>query len=66
MTLSTEFVNQNKLGSQYVLGTPELETQDVTIKVSKETMSQVAFVKALIDVSGQTEQFTTDAEIVGL
>lgn len=63
MTLSTEFVNQNKLGSQYVLGTPELETQDVTIKASKETMSQVAFVKALIDVSGQTEQFTTDAEI---
>ncbi|CAM3618942.1 YbbR-like domain-containing protein [Erysipelothrix urinaevulpis] len=62
--LSYDFINLDKLDPKYVLGEPEFESRDVSIKASKETLSNVAFVKALIDVSGQTEEFTTEAELV--
>lgn len=64
MALSYEFINQDKLGDQYVLGDVELDTRDVTIAASKETLDDIAFVKALIDVGGKTTTFTQEAEIV--
>ena len=61
--LSHEFINIDKLESKYVLGEPEFESKDVSIKASKETLSEVAFVKALIDVTNQTSEFTAEAEL---
>ena len=64
MSLSYDFINQEKMGAQYVLGNVTLDTRDVTISASKETLDEVAFVKALIDVSGKTTTFTKEATIV--
>ncbi len=62
--LTYDFINTEKLGSQYVLSEPELAMRDVTIRASKKSLDEVAMVKALIDVSGQTSTFETDALIV--
>lgn len=62
--LSHDFINLDKLGSQYVLGEPELSQRDVTIRASKAGLEEVAFVRALIDVANKTESFSTDAAIV--
>lgn len=64
MALSYEFINQDKLGDQYVLGDVTLDTRDVTISASKETLNDIAFVKALIDVGGKTMTFEQEATIV--
>lgn len=64
VSLSYDYINLDQLDARYVLGEPELATRDVSIKASKDTLSEVAFVKALIDVSGQTETFTTDASLI--
>ncbi len=66
MALGYDFINQDKLGAQYVVGEPTYvpHRSEVSIKGSKETLEKVALVKALIDVSGRTETFTTDAMIV--
>lgn len=64
MSLSYEFINQEKMDPQYVLGNVTLDSRDVTISASKETLEEVAFVKALIDVSGKTSNFTKEAVIV--
>lgn len=62
--LSYEFINIDQLDPRYVLGEPELETKDVSIKASQDTLEEVAFVKALIDVSGQSSKFVTEAQLV--
>ena len=62
--LSHDFINLDKLGSQYVLGDPKLSQRDVTIRASKQGLEEVAFVRALIDVAGKTESFTSEASVV--
>ena len=52
------------MGSQYVLGDPKLSQRDVTIRASKQGLEEVAFVRALIDVAGKTESFTSEASVV--
>lgn len=64
MSLSYEFINQDKLGDQYVLGNVTLDTRDVTISASKATLDEIAFVKALIDVGGKTQSFEQEAIVV--
>lgn len=64
MSLSYEFINQDKLADQYVLGKVTLDSRDVTISASKETLNDIAFVKALIDVGGKTTTFDQEATIV--
>lgn len=63
-TIGYDFINQNKLGQQYVLSEPEFEVREVSIKASQETLDKVAFVKALIDVSGKTADFETESTLV--
>ena len=41
MSLSYEFINQDKLGDQYVLGEVVMDTRDVTISASKETLDDI-------------------------
>ncbi|MCI2153847.1 hypothetical protein FYJ51_01585 [Erysipelotrichaceae bacterium Oil+RF-744-GAM-WT-6] len=62
--LSYDFINTDKMDSIYSLGTPVFEYTKVNVRASKETLNTIAFVKALIDVSGQTAEFTQDAKLI--
>lgn len=63
-SIGYDFINMAKMDSIYALGTPTFESTRVAIRASEDTLSTVAFVKALIDVSGQTGQFEQDAQLV--
>lgn len=62
--ISYDFINQDKMDDIYSAGTPTFEYTKVNVRASKETLSSIAFVKALIDVSGQTSDFEQDAKLV--
>ena len=48
----------------YSAGTPEFEYTKINVRASKDTLDSIAFVKALIDVSGQSADFEQDAVLV--
>lgn len=62
--ISYDFINRDKMDSIYSLGEPQFESTRVNVRASKDTLNTIAFVKALIDVSGQTADFTQDAKLV--
>ena len=62
--LSYDFINLDKMENIYSVGTPEFEFTRVNVRASKDTLNSIAFVKALIDVSGQTSDFTQDARLI--
>lgn len=63
--LTHEFVNTNKMDKIYALeNNPVLSTTEVLVKASQETIDQIAYVKALIDVTGVKQNFETTAPIV--
>ncbi len=64
MDISYDFINTSKMDSIYALGTPEFEMTKVAVRASQSTLDSVAFVKALIDVSGVTGDFTQAARLV--
>jgi len=61
--LSYDYVNTDKIDAMYVLGVPTLSTTEVMVKASQSTIDQVAYVKALIDVKGQSNSFMTEAKL---
>lgn len=63
-TLGYDFVNTDKMDKIYALGKPEFEQGEVVVSASEDTLNEVAFVKALIDVSNVTKTFETEANIV--
>jgi len=62
--LTYDFINQDKMESIYSAGTPSFEYTRVNVRASKDTLNSIAFIKALIDVTGQTADFTQDARLV--
>ncbi len=62
--LSYDFINTDKMDAIYSLGTPEFEYTKVNVRASTDTLSSIAFVKALIDVTGVTADFTQEAKLV--
>lgn len=62
-TLGYDFVNTAKMDSIYALGEPQFDQGEVVVRASTETLSKIAFVKALIDVSGVESDFESEAEI---
>ena len=63
--LSYDYINQNQLDSRYILGEPTFPSgSKINIRASQDTLNSIALVKALIDVSGQTTDFTVDAPLV--
>lgn len=62
--VSYDFINRDKMDAIYSLGTPQFEYTKVNVRASKDTLSTISFVKALIDVSDQTADFTQDARLV--
>ena len=61
--LGYDFVNQSEMDATYDLGTPEFDEDTVTVRASEDTLNRVSYVKALIDVSGVTSDFETDAPL---
>ena len=64
--LSYDYINTNQLDSKFVLSEPIFENgaDYVNIRASQETLNSISLVKALIDVKGQTADFTVDAPLV--
>jgi YbbR domain-containing protein len=62
--ISYDFINTDKLNSRYILSTPEFSSTHVNIRASEDTLNSIAFVKALIDVNGVTEDFEQEAALV--
>jgi len=63
-TLGYDFVNQDQMNQEYVLGTPTLSDQEVIIRASQDTLDTIGMVKVLIDVSGVTADFTKQGTVV--
>lgn len=63
-SFSHEFINQSKMDETLALGNPMFESSQVYVKAPKEKLDKVAYVKALVDVSSQTKDFTTMAKLV--
>ena len=63
-TLGYDFINRNNMDSIYDLGEPQLEQGEVHVRASNDTLDQIAYVKALIDIKNSyTADFTTQATI---
>lgn len=63
-TIGYDFINTNKLDKIYSLAEPEFSQNEVIVKASEDTISKIAFVKALIDVDGIKADFEQDAKLV--
>lgn len=62
--LSYDYINRDKMESIYSVGTPTFSSTKVNVRASKDTLSTISFVKALIDVSNQASDFEQDALLV--
>jgi len=63
--ISSEYVNTNKTDSIYAFEPmPQLDKTEVFVKASQDTIDKIAYVKALIDVSGVTGDFEAIAPLV--
>ncbi len=59
-----DFINQDKMNSIYSLAPPTFDYAKVNVRASKETLNSIAFIKALIDVSGVSADFEQEAVLV--
>jgi len=63
--LSYDYINQNNMDSKYILSEPTFESgTKINIRASSDTLNSIVMVKALIDVSGQTSDFSIEAPLV--
>ena len=62
--ISYDFINMDKMNSIYSLGTPEFSYTKVNVRASKDTLDSIAFVKALIDVTGVSGDFSQTARLI--
>ena len=63
--LTYDFINQNQMDARYILGEPTFsQGTKINIRASSDTLNSIALVKALIDVSGQVNDFQVDAPLV--
>ncbi len=64
LNISFEFINTNKMDNIYSLGEPTFDNTEVLVRASQDTIDEIAFVKALIDVTDVTSSFTRSARLV--
>lgn len=63
--LTYDFINQNQMDARYILSEPTFaQGTKINIRASQDTLNSIALVKALIDVSGQTGDFSVEAPLV--
>lgn len=63
-TVSYDYINMDKMDSSYSLSTPEFSQTEVIVKASEDTLSEVAFVKALINLDGVKADFVQECILV--
>lgn len=63
-TLGYDFINTNQMDKIYSLGQPVFSQNEVSVRASEATMSDISYVKALIDVDGVKADFEQEAKIV--
>lgn len=61
--LSYDFVNVSDMDATYDLGEPQFVNDTVNVRASEDTLNQVSYVKALIDVTGVSGDFEIDAPL---
>lgn len=61
--LGYDFVNQSQMDATYDLGEPRFDSDTVNVRASEDTLNQVSYVKALIDVANVNSDFETDAPL---
>lgn len=61
--LGYDFVNQSQMDATYDLGEPQFESDKVSVRASEDTLNNVSYVKALIDVTGVNSDFEIDAPL---
>ncbi len=62
--LEYDYINTDKMSQEYVLSEPVFGDSEIIIRASQDTLDQIGIVKALIDASGVTADFTQNAPIV--
>ncbi len=62
--ISYDYINTDEMENIYALGEPDFEMTRVAVRASQEKLDSIAFIKALIDVSGVSADFTTQATLV--
>lgn len=62
-SVTSEFINVDRLDAQYIVSEPVLDLNEVTINASNEKLDSISMVKALIDVKDRKESFTTEAQV---
>jgi YbbR domain-containing protein len=62
--LEYDYINTDKMNQEFVLSDPTFVDQEIIIRASQDTLYKIGIVKALIDASGVTADFTQDAPIV--
>lgn len=61
--ITHDYLNLNKMDEKYYPGDPIFESTEVLVRASDQTISEIAYVKALIDVEHATETFETEAPL---
>ena len=51
------------MDATYDLGEPQFESDKVSVRASEDTLNNVSYVKALIDVTGVNSDFEIDAPL---
>lgn len=67
LNIQPEYINFDKLESKYILSNPvfpDLKEGKVNIRASKDTLDSIAFIKALIDVTGVDKDFVKEAPLI--
>lgn len=62
--ISSQYINTGSMDSTYALGDCVLDTTEVVVRASQDTIDKIGYVKALIDVNGATQDFETTARVV--
>ncbi len=62
--LEYDYINTDKMNQEFVLSDPVFVDQEIIIRASQDTLYKIGIVKALIDASGVTADFTQEAPIV--
>lgn len=63
-SIGYDFINTKNMDQIYALSVPEFERTDVNVRASQETINNISVVKALIDVSNVSSDFTYEAPLV--
>lgn len=62
--LKYDYINTDKMSTEYVLSEPVFGDSQIIIRASQDTLDKIGIVKALIDASGVSENFSQIAPIV--